>query len=117
MADESQTDEPQLKVERDGNVVVLTMNNPSRKNALTPAMITLMAQAWDEIDADDGIRVAIFTREGSSYCVGGDLADGWMVRGAKGVTALPSEVKRARRPARLGEDAQRGRDGVVISLN
>ena len=84
MADESQSDEPQLKVERDGHVVVLTMNNPRRKNALTPAMITLMAQAWDEIDADDGIRVAILTGEGSSYCVGGDLADGWMVRGAKG---------------------------------
>jgi 1,4-dihydroxy-2-naphthoyl-CoA synthase len=48
-----------LKVRRDGNVVVLTMNNPQRKNALTPAMITLMAQAWDEIDADDGIRAAI----------------------------------------------------------
>ena len=84
MADESQADEPQLKVERDGDVVVLTMNNPRRKNALPPAMITLMAQAWDEIDADDGIRVAILTGEGSSYCVGGDLADGWMVRGAKG---------------------------------
>ena len=51
-------------------------------------MITLMAQAWDEIDADDGIRVAILTGEGSSYCVGGDLADGWMVRGAKGGNGL-----------------------------
>ncbi|BBX65930.1 hypothetical protein MSAS_51040 [Mycobacterium saskatchewanense] len=48
-----------MKVERDGDVVVLTMNNPRRKDALTPAMITLMAQAWDEIDADDGIRVPI----------------------------------------------------------
>ena len=70
MADESRTEEPQLTVQRDGNVVVLTMNNPRRKNALTPAMITLMAQAWDEIDADDGIRAAILTGEGSSYCVG-----------------------------------------------
>lgn len=76
-------DEPQLKVERDGGVVVLTMNNPRRKNALTPAMIALMAQAWDEIDADDGIRVAILTGSGNSYCVGGDLADGWMTRGPK----------------------------------
>jgi enoyl-CoA hydratase len=89
VADDSQSDEPQLKVERDGHVVVLTMNNPRRKNALTPAMITLMAQAWDEIDADDGIRVAILTGEGSSYCVGGDLADGWMVRGAKGAALVP----------------------------
>jgi enoyl-CoA hydratase/carnithine racemase len=76
-------DEPHLKMERDGNIVVLTMNNPRRRNALTPEMITLMAQAWDEVDADDTIHVAIFTSEGASYCVGGDLADGWMVRGPK----------------------------------
>jgi enoyl-CoA hydratase len=76
-------EDPQLKVERDGSVVVLTMNNPRRRNALTPNMITLMAQAWNEIDADDGIRVAILTGAGSSYCVGGDLDDGWMVRGPK----------------------------------
>jgi len=34
----------------------------------------------------------------------------------RNATPLPSEVKRAR-PSLLGEDAQRGRDGVVISLN
>ena len=72
-----------LTFERDGDVVILTMNNPRRKNALTPDMITLMAQAWDEIDSDDGIRAAILTGAGDSYCVGGDLADGWMVKGPK----------------------------------
>ena len=76
--------EQHLTFERERDVVVLTMNNPRRKNALTPEMITLMAQAWDEIDADDGIRVAILTGHGDSYCVGGDLADGWMVKRAKG---------------------------------
>jgi enoyl-CoA hydratase len=84
-------DEPQLKVERDGSIVVLTMNNPRRRNALTPNMITSMAQAWDEIDADDDIRVAILTGAGSSYCVGGDLADGWMTRGPKDVPAADAK--------------------------
>ncbi|WP_445169002.1 enoyl-CoA hydratase-related protein [Mycolicibacterium sp. Dal123E01] len=88
-------DEPHLKVERDGNVVVLTMNNPRRRNALTPSMITSMAQAWDEIDANPDIRAAILTGEGSSYCVGGDLADGWMVRGSSGKGSPPPERKSA----------------------
>lgn len=73
-------DEPVLIVERDGPVMVLTMNRPHRKNALTLEMIALLAQAWDEIDSDDAIRVAILTGAGSSYCVGGDLSDGWMVK-------------------------------------
>ncbi|WP_077090328.1 enoyl-CoA hydratase-related protein [Mycobacterium rhizamassiliense] len=88
-------DEPQLKVDRDGSVVVLTMNNPRRRNALTPSMIALMAQAWDEIDADDGIRVAILTGAGDSYCVGGDLADGWMTRGPKEQKAPAADAKPA----------------------
>lgn len=63
--------------------MIVTMNNPRRRNALTPSMLALMADAWREIDADDTIRSAILTGEGSDYCVGGDLADGWMVRSAK----------------------------------
>ncbi|WP_104183410.1 enoyl-CoA hydratase-related protein [Mycobacterium avium] len=81
--------EQHLTVERDGGIVVLTMNNPRRKNALTPQMLTLMAQAWDEIDSDDGIRVAILTGHGDSYCVGGDLADGWMVKGTNSEPSSP----------------------------
>ena len=72
-------DEPHLKFERDGNVVVLTMNNPQRRNALTQKMITLMAQAWDEIDSNPDIRVAILTGEGLSYCVGSVITDGLLL--------------------------------------
>lgn len=105
----SSADEPHLKVERDGSVVVLTMNNPRRQNALTPSMLMLMAQAWDEIDADDGIRAAILTGgEGSSYCVGGDLADGWMVRG-------PSDKGSAPRPERPSEGSVIT-DGLLLTV-
>jgi enoyl-CoA hydratase len=91
----NQADAPHLKFERDGDVVVLTMNNPQRRNALTPSMIMLMADAWDEIDANDGIRAAILTGEGSAYCVGGDLADGWMVRGASGGGSQPQQDRKS----------------------
>lgn len=80
VADNTAPGQPPLKMVREGHVVVLTMNNPRRKNALTPAMIMMLAEAWEEIDADDDIRVAILTGEGDAYCAGGDLADGWMVR-------------------------------------
>jgi enoyl-CoA hydratase len=76
--------EPHLKAERDGDVMILTMNNPRRRNALTPSMLSLMADAWREIDADDTIRSAILTGTGTDYCVGGDLADGWMVKSGGG---------------------------------
>ncbi|MBT5567792.1 MAG: hypothetical protein HOJ93_01965, partial [Acidimicrobiaceae bacterium] len=41
--------------------MVLTMNRPSRRNAMTLAMFARLADAWDEIDADESIRVCILT--------------------------------------------------------
>ncbi|MEQ6901425.1 enoyl-CoA hydratase-related protein [Nocardioides sp. YIM 152588] len=69
-----------LLFERDGHTAVLTMNRPERRNALSLAMLDGFQAAWDEIDGDDRIRVAILTGAGSTYSVGGDLSDGWMVR-------------------------------------
>ncbi|MEU9808125.1 enoyl-CoA hydratase-related protein [Mycobacterium sp. NPDC050853] len=74
------TEVRELLVERDGPIVTLTMNRPHRRNALSTSMVGQFADAWDEIDGDDAIRVAILTGAGAAYCVGGDLSDGWMVR-------------------------------------
>ena len=72
-------DQPSLIVERVGAVLILTMNRPERRNALTPDMIVRFADAWDLADADDDIRAVIVTGAGNlAYCAGGDLNDGWM---------------------------------------
>lgn len=72
-------DQPSLIVERDGAVLILTMNRPERRNALTPDMLVRFADAWDFADADDSIRAVIVTGAGDvAYCAGGDLNDGWM---------------------------------------
>jgi enoyl-CoA hydratase len=73
------TDQPTLLVEREGDVLVLTMNRPHRRNALVPDMLVRFADAWDLADSDDSIRAVILTGAGDiAYCAGGDLADGWM---------------------------------------
>jgi enoyl-CoA hydratase len=72
-----QTD-PSLLVEQHGPTVVLTMNRPERKNALSIDMIVAMADAWEQVDADDTVRSVILTGAGESYCTGGDLSSGWM---------------------------------------
>ena len=72
------TEEQSLLYERDGSTVVLTMNRPERRNALSLDMIVRMADAWEAIDADDTIRATILTGAAGAYCVGGDLASGWM---------------------------------------
>lgn len=78
---------PALLVERDGHVVTLTMNRPEVKNALNPEMLCRMADAWDMIDGDDDVRVAILTGAAGDFCAGADL-DKLVARQLKG---LPPE--------------------------
>jgi len=62
-----------LIVERDGSVVVVTMNRPEARNALSTPMLVGMADAWAEIDEDDDVRCAILTGAGGTFCAGADL--------------------------------------------
>jgi enoyl-CoA hydratase len=64
---------PHALVERRGHVLVVTMNRPHVRNALSGPMMALMRQAWDEVDADPGIRVAVLTGAGGAFCAGADL--------------------------------------------
>lgn len=65
--------DPHLLVERTGLVAVVTLNRPAKRNAFSPEMLVRMAQAWDEIDGDAEIRVAILTGAGGVFCAGADL--------------------------------------------
>ena len=68
--------EPSLLLERRGPTVLLTMNRPERRNALSLDMIVRMADAWDAVEADDAIRSVILTGAAGAYCVGGDMDAG-----------------------------------------
>jgi len=63
----------QLEVRRDGAVMVVTMNRPKRKNALTLTMFALMADAWKELSEDEGLRCAILTGAEGNFSSGMDL--------------------------------------------
>ena len=65
--------EPALQIERDGPIAILTMNRPHVKNAIDPEMLCRMADAWEQVDGDDEIRVAILTGAGGDFCAGADL--------------------------------------------
>ena len=60
-------------VERDGHVLIVTMNRPDKRNALSSEMMQIMGEAWDEVNANPDIRVAILTGAGGCFCAGADL--------------------------------------------
>jgi enoyl-CoA hydratase len=63
----------QVNVERDGRVLILTLNRPQRKNAMTLTMFALLADAWKELSEDDGLSCAILTGAEGNFSSGMDL--------------------------------------------
>src|SRR5205823_3275826 len=66
-------EEPHALIERRGHVLIVTMNRPAVRNALSGPMMELMRQAWDTVDGDPGIRVCVLTGAGGAFCAGADL--------------------------------------------
>lgn len=62
-----------LTVQREGATLVLTLNRPEAKNALSLAMLVGLYDGWVEADADDSVRSIVFTGAGGSFCAGMDL--------------------------------------------
>ncbi|MFF3264130.1 crotonase/enoyl-CoA hydratase family protein [Streptomyces sp. NPDC002932] len=62
-----------LTVQREGATLVLTLNRPEAKNALSLPMLVGLYDGWLAADADDGIRSVVLTGSGGCFCAGMDL--------------------------------------------
>jgi enoyl-CoA hydratase len=65
--------EPHCLVERRDHVLVVTMNRPEARNALSGEMMEIMREAWDRVDGDRDIRACVLTGAGGAFCAGADL--------------------------------------------
>ena len=68
--------EPELLLRRDGGVAVVTLNRPSRLNALTPSLMTELVRVISTMAEDAGVGCLVLTGAGRGFCAGGDLKDG-----------------------------------------
>jgi enoyl-CoA hydratase len=58
----------------EGAVARITLNRPEARNALSPAMMEGLLDAFDRAGADPAVRVGILTGAGDkAFCAGGDL--------------------------------------------
>ena len=64
---------PEVLVTAEQGVMVITLNRPHAKNAVTLAVSEGVAAALDELDARDDVAVGIITGAGGTFCAGMDL--------------------------------------------
>jgi enoyl-CoA hydratase/carnithine racemase len=64
-----------VEVARDERVLRVTLNRPTKKNALTRAMYATLAATLAEAEADATIRVVLFSGGSAAFTAGNDLND------------------------------------------
>lgn len=86
----------EVLLEHDDGILIITMNRPRARNAADGALARAVADALDLLDSDVGLRLAILTGAGGTFCAGMDLK-AFLVgdtpdipgRGFAGITACP----------------------------
>ena len=59
----------------EGGVLRLTLNRPAARNALSVALMTVLARALDRAAADQACRVVVIAGAGPAFCAGHDLRE------------------------------------------
>ena len=63
-----------LLIERDGGVLVVTINRPEKLNALNTKTVVELGQVMDEAESDAAVRVIVLTGSGEkSFVAGADI--------------------------------------------
>lgn len=65
-----------------GSVAVVTLNDPTRRNVLSPDLVAGIAEAFDVAEADERVRSAVVTGSGTAFCAGAELDT--LLRAAEG---------------------------------
>tara|TARA_B100000029_G_scaffold515716_1_gene624166 strand:- start:10339 stop:11169 length:831 start_codon:yes stop_codon:yes gene_type:complete len=61
-------------VEEQGHILIITLNRPEKRNALSPGMLVTVYEAWRKLNDDKNLRCAILTGAGGTFCSGADLS-------------------------------------------
>ncbi len=60
-------------VDRDGAVMVVTVNRPEVRNAIDRSTADALAAAFRDLDGDASLSIAVLTGAGGCFCAGADL--------------------------------------------
>ena len=64
-----------ITVERHGSVLLVGLNRPEKRNAVSVAMFVDISRAWGELERDDGLRCGVLHAHGDHFTGGLDLAE------------------------------------------
>lgn len=82
-----------LRIEKHGEVLVLRLNRPERRNALSGPLVEALDAAFQAAEEDAQVRVILLRGEGPDFCAGADLEE-LEATTSKGSEASLAEARR-----------------------
>lgn len=109
----------------DQGVATITLNRPERRNALSIAASDRLYALWDEIDADDQVRVVVLTSaDCGTFCSGMDLKEAAEIRRERNCDILDvlkdpfyERMRSVRKPIIAAMTGHFTAGGMVLCLN
>lgn len=90
----------------DGDIGIITLARPERRNALTQAMLAEVERLADAMRGDGRVRAVLLRAEGSDFSVGADIGE------MEARLDNPAPLAEARRAAQLGARVMRAVMGI-----
>ncbi len=93
-----------VRVDFDGKIMTVTLNRPTKMNAMSPTLLAELKQALDHAAQDDAISVVVLQSTGKVFCAGYDLSpEDWII------SQFPAEFDG-------GVDLQQDREDIIKLL-
>ena len=67
--------DPPVRVHRDGAIAVVTLNRPDRRNALTTELLETLRDALQQLDTDPSVRAVVLTGGTRTFASGADVRE------------------------------------------
>ncbi|MFE5641550.1 enoyl-CoA hydratase-related protein [Rhodococcus sp. NPDC056516] len=100
----------------ENGIATVTLSNPERRNALSLQMFGELSETLCELEKSVDVRVVVLTGEGSTFCVGADLAAEPRLRSLQG-DSVEGDTSRLRASTRVAEQLYEFPRPTIAAIN
>jgi len=119
MASMNDVNQPPVRIERDGDVCIVTLSRPEVRNAVDSDTARALYEAFCAFEDDDTARVGVFHGDHGHFCAGWDLQAGARMARAQGgpgvLTDLDFDPAAVHSPALAGPLGPMGPTRLLLS--
>ena len=109
----------------DAGIATITLNRPERRNAINIAVAERLHALWEQVEADDSVRVAILTSaDCGTFCAGMDLKEAAEIKRDRGVDILSQirdpfheRMRSVRKPILAAMTGHFAAGGMMLTVN